>query len=115
MKKLYEVGVKECSICEYYLKCTECALPQQCQCMKAEIERLKVELNYAMAVNKPNDAKRVTFETATRSEIKAEAIKEFAKRLKDRLFYECGDINYSETCDTRRLIDNLVKEMVGEG
>ena len=48
------------------------------------------------------------------SEIKAEAYKEFAERLKKDLFYKCGDINYSETCDLRNLIDNLLKEMVGE-
>ena len=46
--------------------------------------------------------------------IKAEAYKEFAEKLKKDLFYKCGDINYSETCDFRKLIDNLLKEMVGE-
>lgn len=46
-------------------------------------------------------------------EIKSEAIKEFAERLKGKLFYECGDINFSETCEIRRIVDNLVKEMVG--
>ena len=45
---------------------------------------------------------------------KAEAYKEFAEKLKKDLFYKCGDINYSETCDFRKLIDNLLKEMVGE-
>ena len=48
------------------------------------------------------------------SEIKTEAVKEFAERLKKDLFYKCGDINYSETCDLRNLIDNILKEMVGE-
>ena len=46
--------------------------------------------------------------------LKAEAYKEFAERMKKDLFYKCGDINYSETCDLRKLIDNLLKEMVGE-
>ena len=46
-------------------------------------------------------------------EIKSEGIKEFAERLKGKLFCECGDINYSEFCETRRLIDKLVKAMVG--
>ena len=58
---------------------------------KSEIERLKTE-----------------------NKIKAEAYKEFAEKLKKDLFYKCGDINYSETCDFRKLIDNLLKEMVGE-
>lgn len=38
------------------------------------------------------------------------AIKEFIERLKKELFYKCGDINYSEICDIRKLIDNLLKE-----
>ncbi len=50
----------------------------------------------------------------TVEQIKAEAYKEFAEKLKKDLFYKCGDINYSETCDFRKLIDNLLKEMVGE-
>lgn len=41
----------------------------------------------------------------------SEAIKEFAAKLKERLFYECGDINYTEVCDTKRVIDKLIKEM----
>ena len=47
-------------------------------------------------------------------EIKAEAIKEFAERLKNSLddFYHTEDDALLETDD---LIDNLVKEMVGEG
>ena len=73
---------------------------------KAEIEELKNYVNRCKSgeeywvkclLEKPN-----------------EAIKEFAERLKKNLFYRCGDINYSETCDLRKLIDNLLKEMVGE-
>ena len=45
---------------------------------------------------------------------KPDAIKEFAEKMKGKLFYECGDINYSETCEIRRIIDTLVKEMVGD-
>jgi len=43
---------------------------------------------------------------------KAEAYKEFAEKLKEEMFYKCGDMNYTENCDLRRLIDNLSKEMV---
>ena len=47
--------------------------------------------------------------TAKLDQLRAEAIKEFAERVKD-LIYEADDINpVSET-----QIDNLVKEMVGE-
>lgn len=45
---------------------------------------------------------------------KSEAYKEFAERLKKDLFYKCGDINYSETCDLRKFIDSLLKELGGE-
>lgn len=73
----------------------------------AEIERLEKENkeifdNYTQAVFL--QTKRIN-----------EAVKEFAERLKKDLFYKCGDMNYTETCEARRLIDNLVKERVGEG
>ena len=67
------------------------------ECQHAEIERLKSRM-----------------ESDYNAKTKAEAYKEFAERLKKDLFYKCGDINYSETCDLRNLIDNLLKEMVGE-
>lgn len=48
------------------------------------------------------------------SEIKAEAIKEFAERLKEKSFQSFGNYGITrdvvEVCD----IDNLVKEMVGD-
>lgn len=81
---------------------------------KAEIERLKSE-NEILSHNADNAFQeglnecRELFEP----EIKSEAYKEFAERLKKDLFYKCGDIDYSETCDLRKLIDNLLKEMIG--
>lgn len=72
---------------------------------QAEIEKWKAEYTRACA---ERDAR-----ICTQDYFKSEAIKEFAERLKSRLFYECGDINFSETCETRRLIDNLLAEMVG--
>ena len=46
--------------------------------------------------------------------IKISAIKEFAERLKDSMdIYELDDVLFYEQVD--RYIDNLVKEMVGEG
>lgn len=46
--------------------------------------------------------------------LRMEIAREFADRLKADLFYKCGDMNYTETCEARRLIDNLVKEMEKE-
>ena len=73
---------------------------------KEEIERLEIELD---AMRGAANSYKFHY-----NEAKSEAIKEFAERLKNDLFYKCGDLNYTETCDTRRLIDNIVKEMVGE-
>ncbi len=72
---------------------------------KAENERLKG----SVITNNIMKSQRIK-----KKEAKVEAYKEFAERLKKDLFYKCGDINYSETCDLRNLIDNLLKEMVGE-
>ena len=68
------------------------------------------ELERLTSLNNELEAK---FNTCSKRFYK-EGIKEFAERLKKDLFYKCGDINYTEICDIRRLIDNLVKEMVGE-
>ena len=43
---------------------------------------------------------------------KAEAVKEFAERLKDKMF--CEDFLLCEPCDMAEIIDSLVKEMVGD-
>ena len=66
---------------------------------KAEIERLKANNAYLML---PQYARQTVVETA-----KAEAIKEFAERLKEELSFG----KYIQPDQ----IDNLVKEMVGDG
>lgn len=77
---------------------------------QAEIERLTdynenlLSANTALSCDLIDDVKRA----------RAEAIKEFAERLNAEMFYKCGDTNYTETCEARRLIDNLVKEMTEE-
>ena len=94
---------------------------------KTEIERLKTENKIYIEANKvigyqrdqrdkeiDEMQKQIDGLDIRENKIKAEAYKEFAERLKKDLFYKCGDINYSETCDLRNLIDNLLKEMVGE-
>ena len=71
---------------------------------QAEIERLeKHELSEAMKFNK-----------STINQIKSEAIKEFAEKVKEEVtYYEdtCGVFTPFVDC---RDIDSLVKEMVGE-
>lgn len=82
---------------------------------KAEIERLKRE-NEILSVNADtafqdglNEA-RDLYATEAENEIKAEAIREFAERLKDKSLTKW---DYHEAVDVEE-IDNLVKEMVGE-
>lgn len=96
--------------CAIEKKCTRCPLFSITDCdavlipavfemvkrQKAEIERLQ-KYNTDMARKHYNDG-----------------IKEFAEKLKADMFYKCGDINYTETSEARKLIDNLVKEMTGE-
>ena len=65
----------------------------------AEIERLQKENNQFADIGKMY------------SEIKAEAIKEFAERVKMAFYYEFDEIFPSIMADN---IDNLVKEMVGD-
>ncbi len=70
---------------------------------KAEIERLKSPSEMQIEVSEKLE-----------NTIKAEAIKEFAERLKDGETYEityCGSVYNVVDIDT---IDNLVKEMVGD-
>jgi uncharacterized protein YukE len=75
---------------------------------RAEIEMLK-----SSAELWEGDARQFFNERQT---IKAEAVKEFAERLKEHK-HECG-CNYRKKpvyAVTEEKIDNLVKEMVGEG
>ena len=72
---------------------------------QAEIERLKAE---ARAVDK--DLQKLDRPLI---EIRAEAIKEFAEKLKEKA-YKPNPYPYIEIV-TKDDIDNLVKEMVGEG
>ena len=76
---------------------------------KAEIEKLKaLAENGASAIDTNN---RLVQKFA---EIKSEAVKEFAERLKEKSFKAIRNYGLTkdvvEVCD----IDNLVKEMVGE-
>ena len=82
---------------------------------KAEIERLETELKAMQSVNRFNkeEIKRLgrLGASATRRLIKAraEAIKEFAERLKP--MYKMLCVDEGDWCNE---LDNLVKEMVGD-
>ena len=73
---------------------------------KAEIERLQ---NECFCIANEREAIKDCINTAV-EEAKAEAIKEFAERLKEEAVTKCDWDNCVDVED----IDNLVKEMVGE-
>ena len=83
---------------------------------KAEIERLEKDSKRLKKVQMQLDDAMKMYTT-----IKAEAIKEFAERLKKSSSYSVVADGDREIPSTRRYsisesnIDNLVKEMVGEG
>ena len=100
------------------LGCVDCAYYEQRQCeeclpslmedlldlinrQQAEIERLTINMNAFGLGMKREKEKADT--------IKAEAIKEFAERLKWELAHIVTNVT-----DMREVVDNLVKEMVGE-
>lgn len=82
---------------------------------KAEIERLGrgITLNYKFNEEQVNTIQEqcLTMVKRNAAEIKANAIKEFAERLKGD--WQDNDY-YWEESDVYKWIDNLVKEMVGE-
>ena len=88
--------------------------------LKAEIERLqknsKKVLEICSRVIKANDERNNEIFQGAIEVVRAEAIKEFAERLKLKVdidlceAIECSDYLYN----LPKLIDNLVKEMVGE-
>ena len=91
------------------------ALFDKAEELKAEIERLKTNLNVELE----------NFATEYDNKIKSEAYKEFAERLKNEIIndtaYACDITQHSgyydyqiKIGDIPEYIDNLVKEMVGE-
>ena len=87
---------------------------------QVEIERLKNQVN---RLKKYDERRDIALHSRLIAEARAEAIKEFAERLKEELLY-CvtvieGDgaivtnLGYEKE-DVNETIDNLIKEMVGE-
>ena len=72
---------------------------------KAEIESLQQKYELSEAEREAN----VKGFTENLETVRAEAIKEFAERLKSTMFNE--DFLLCEPCDMANIIDNLVKEM----
>jgi hypothetical protein len=95
----YDYNFGGCENCPYYGKWLSCGELKAKDALdlinrqKAEIERLQKENNQFADIGKMY------------SEIKAEAIKEFAERLK-------GHFNPDSSYDIRRFIDNLVEEII---
>ena len=113
----------ECCIHDDYDYCEECPYLKNKPChegliqdafnlinrQKAEIERLETELGFAKAFRKETDAEFSLMHRKYGNMLKtakAEAVKEFAERLKPRLGFG-RYLSYDE-------LDNLVKETVGE-
>lgn len=81
------------------------ALFDKAEELKAEIERLKTNLNVELE----------NFATEYDNKIKAEAYKEFAEKAKEFMHNKFKALDeYEFEYITERDIDNLVKEMVGE-
>ena len=93
------VGIKECSTCDINLRCEECVYRNENENIKSEIEMLEIENQSLQVV--ANSYKLHYNETS------AEAIKEFARKLKCGVPQETGVIRCAD-------IDNLIKEMVGD-
>ena len=95
-------NVKRCNLSETDKDCIEAVFK--------EFERLKAE--FETEIDKLNAEKNDVM--YYKDQIKAEAVKEFAERLKKEI-----DIRPTHSREQNKyvffLIDNLVKEMVGEG
>lgn len=109
----------KCDKCKFYTGTTQCVEDLKSASIylikrqQAEIERLKCEMGKLL----PKDcAYTVQMEVSNKLEtqIRSEAVKEFAERLKEKSFKTIRNYGLTkdvvEVCD----IDNLVKEMAGD-
>ena len=114
----------KCDKCKFYTGTTQCVEDLKSASIylikrqQAEIERLKCEMGKLL----PKDcAYTVQMEVSNKLEtqIRAEAVREFAERLKNKIKTECNPygkptFDYDTSLAIMRYIDNLAKEMVGE-
>ena len=101
-KLVLNVGIKECSTCDMNLRCEECVYQKENENIKSEIEMLKKLLAEAdTSYNKR--AKRFY----------KEAIKEFTERLKSSIYINTN-LLVDQCEEVESMIDDIVKEMVGE-
>ena len=112
--------VKALKMCNYNAYCDNCPCVGECwnvnkyaidiiNRQKAEIERLnKIRAELSKEIENFSDIGKMY------SEIKAEAIKEFADRLKEKLHLNRMVIGYNGAFIEAVHIDSLVKEMTGE-
>ena len=114
----------KCDKCKFYTGTTQCVEDLKSASIylikrqQAEIERLKCEMGKLL----PKDcAYTVQMEVSNKLEtqIRAEAVREFAERLKNKIKTECNPygkptFDYDTSLAIMRYINNLAKEMVGE-
>ena len=87
------------------LRCEECVYQKENENIKSEIERLKIENQSLRAVA---NAYKLHY-----NEAGTEAIKEFAKRLKNSIYIDTNLLVYQ--CEAvESMIDDIVKEMAGD-
>lgn len=109
-----------CTICPN-MNCTDAILnltfdlinrkTRQLEEAKAEIERLKRGVTFTFTIEDFESIKETVISSLD-NKIKSEAIKEFAERLKNKIWYS-GWCNLERTI-TPEIITNLVKEMTEE-
>ena len=76
---------------------------------KAEVERLKTKCGLAKFEKYKSEFEEF------KTEIKAEAVKKFAERLKEEAYTECDITGYKYQAVQIEEINNLLKELVGDG
>ena len=104
-KLVLTVGMKECSTCDKNIRCEECVYQNGNENIKSEIERLKIE---NQSLRSAANSYKMNY-----NEVKSEAIKEFAKRLKSSIYINTNLLVY-QCEDVESMIDDIVKEMVGD-
>ena len=110
MKLTDEQIIKALERCSLHKECCYCNAVEECGSKKVLtnsaldlINRQKAEI----------ESSQMAFDAMKRlaKEGKVKAIKEFVEKLKEQLKKECSPIPYSFLAE---LVDNLVKEMVGD-